>query len=1100
MKKHFRLLAVLSLVLWTALSFGQGTTTSGITGRILDDTGNPLTGATVVAVESATGTQFGTISDEKGYFRLPNMNPGGPYILTVTYVGFKEYKQENMFLSLGQTFRVDVKLSESVAQLKGVEVVAERDDVFDGNRSGPETVILDNTIQQIPTLNRSINDYVRLTPQMNVKEGGISMSGMNNRYNAISVDGAVNNDVFGLSPTGTNGGQTGGTPFSMDIIDQFQVPLAPYDVRQGGFAGASINAVTKRGKNYFEGTAYFFMQNENLAGKTPYALVENEADPDAARTKLSDFSDYVGGLSVGGPIIKDKLFFFFNGEIQRRTTPHPYLISDYSGDATSSDLDQLIANLNSFYGYDAGGYTGRNEELSSNKIFGRIDWNINKVHKLMFRYSYVTNNNIDPYNSNKQVLYFSNYGENFKSTTQSTALQLKSNWENYSNDLIIGYTAVRDNRDPLGANFPMVQINDGAGDIYFGSEPFSTANQLDQDILTLNDNFSIYKGAHTITVGANVEFNHTYNLFIRQNFGAYIYNSFADFMSNFSASPVHYYQYDRSYSLVDDKTGDGSAAAAKFNMMQAGIYAQDEWQVNNKFKLTFGLRLDMPIYLEQPLAATNFNDSVIPVIEAVYDPISGSNYSMHGAQSGKMPNPQLMINPRIGFNWDILGEEKIQLRGGVGIFTSRLPLVWPGGAYNNTGMTVGGVRYRPTESDPNTAPYVFNPNWETQPTYQDFYNTPVATPQGQLDLFSDNFKLPQVLRTNLAVDKKLPWGMVATAEFVYTKVLNNIIYYNMNVAAPTKKMTGGPDNRWLYGSGKIDNRFSYIMVGSNTNEGYSWDATLQLKKNFSNGLQASVAYTYGQAKSMNDGLSSQNSSQWRYVANVDGRNHIDLSWSAFDPGHRVMAFIGYKKEYAKHFATGLSIFYNGGSGNRYSFVYNNSRYINAETSDDYALIWIPKDMSEINLIDYTTSDGTVITAAQQWENLNSFIENDKYLSENRGDYAIRNGGRLPFQSYLDLRFLQDFYLNVGKSRHTLQVTLDVFNFLNLLNKKWGVSRYVNYSTYELINIEGMEEDGTTPKFTYKGGTDPDAVYNVADPASRWRMQIGIRYIFGKNNN
>lgn len=1101
MKKHFRLLAGIVLLFMTALTFGQGTTVSGLNGRVTDDANAPLAGATVIAVENATGTQYGTVTDEKGFYRLPNMNPGGPYIVTVTYVGFKEFKRENLFLSLGQTFRIDVKLSESVAQLKGVEIIADRDDVFDGNRAGTETVILDNAIQQIPTLQRSIEDYVRLTPQMKVKEGGMSMSGMNNRYNAISIDGAVNNDVFGLSSTGTNGGQTGGTAFSMDIIDQFQVQLAPYDVRQGGFVGANINAITKRGKNHFEGTAYFFMQNQNLAGKTPWDQVKDLPNPDSSRTKLADFSDYTGGLSISGPVVKDKLFFFLNAELQRQTTPHPYLIDDYTGNTSAAQLDTLASNLRSFYGYDPGGYSGRNEELNSNKIFGRLDWNINSVHRLMFRYSYVMNHNINPYNSNKQNLYFSNYGEDFKSVANSTSLQLKSNWTNYANDLIVGYTSVRDNRDPLGANFPTVQIRDGSGaNIYFGSEPYSTANQLDQDILTVTDNFNIYKGAHNITVGANFEYSHTYNLFIRQNFGSYIYNSYSDFMSNFTANPVHYAQYDRSYSLVDDKTGDGSKAAAIFNVLQASLYAQDEWSISERFNLTYGLRLDMPIYLDQPLAATNFNDSVVPVIEAQYDPVSGSNYSMHGAQSGKMPNPQVMINPRIGFNWDISGDETLQIRGGVGMFTSRLPLVWPGGAYNNTGMTVGGVRIYPDSTNPVAPPYVFNPNWETQPTYQDFYNTPNATPQGQIDLFSDNFKYPQVLRANLAVDKKLPWGMVATAEFMYTKVLNNIIYYNMNVEAPTQRMTGGPDNRWLYTRNVIDKRFTYIMVGSNTNKGYSWDATIQLKKNISKGLQASIAYTYGQAKSMNDGLSSQNSSQWRYVANVNGRNHLDLSWSTFDPGSRIMAFIAYKKEYAKHFATGLSIFYNGGSGDRYSYVYSNSRVINYENSANYSLIWIPKDQSEINLVDYTDGSGAVVTAAQQWAALNQFIENDNYLSKHRGGYAERNGGRLPFQNYLDLRFIQDFYLNVGSSRHTLQLTLDIFNFMNLLNKEWGADRYVNYDTYELINIKGMEADGTTPEFTYTGGTNTDAVYNVTDLTSRWRMQIGIRYIFGKNNN
>lgn len=1098
MKKNFRFIAVLICMLGSVITFGQGTTTSGINGRVTDDNDQALVGATVLILEQASGTQYGTTTDEKGFFRIPNMNPGGPYKMTVSFVGFQSYTQENLYLSLGQTFKIDIRLNESASQLEGVEIISVRDNVFDGNRAGTETVILDNTIEQVPTLNRSLIDYIKLTPQMIPSQGGISMSGMNNRYNAISIDGAVNNDVFGLAASGTNGGQTGGTPFSMDIIDQFQVQLAPYDVRQGGFAGASINAITKRGKNNFEGTAYFFMQNENLAGKTPYAMVEGLSNPDSARQKLADFSDYVAGLSVGGPIIKDKLFFFVNGEIQRRKVPQPYLLSDYLGDATQADLDQLTRSLIDHFGYDPGGYDGRPDELKSNKLFARLDWNINKVHRLMLRHSYVYNENTNPYESNKQRLYFSNFGEYFPSTTNSTALELKSNWENYSNDLIIGYTAVKDDRNPLGSPFPTVTVQDGSGTIKFGSEPYSTANQLKQNILTINDNFSIYRGPHTITVGVNVEYSHSYNLFIRQNYGDYTYGSLADFMSVFTETPVSAIQYSRSYSLVDNIVGDGSKAAAEFNVLQTGIYAQDEWWLSRNFKLTYGIRLDMPIYLEQPLAASGF-DTVAANIEKKYDPVSGDYYSMHDAQSGKMPSPQVMINPRVGFNWDISGDEKLQLRGGVGMFTSRLPLVWPGGAYNNTGMTVGGVFYKPGEGD---NPIVFNPDYLTQPTYSDIYGGKEPVPQGQLDLFSKNFKYPQILRTNLAIDKKLPWGLVGTVEFVYTKVLKNIIYYNMNVVPASKQLTGGPDDRWIYSGKKIDNRFTYIMVGDNTNKGYSWDFTAQVKKNFSQGFQASVAYTYGQAKSINDGLSSQNSSQWRYVANVNGRNHIDLSWSAFDPGHRVIVFAGYKKEYARHFATGLSIFYTGGSGNRYSYVYDNSKYFNNESSssDEYALIWIPKDQSEINLIDYTDGSGNVITAAQQWASLNSFIENDNYLKKNRGGYAERNGARLPFENSLDLRFIQDFYVNAGKSRHTLQFTLDIFNFLNLLNKKWGVQRYVNYTTYELVTIKGFEEDGTTPVFNYKGGTDPDAVYNISDPASRWRMQIGIRYIFGRGSN
>lgn len=1090
MKKIYVLILIIPFVVFAVSALGQGTTTAGLNGKITDNSGAALTGATVVAIETQTGAQFGTISDEKGFYRLPNMLPGGPYKFSVSFVGFQTFTNENIYLTLGQTLKIDVKLSETAAQLSGVEIVAQQNDVFDGNRTGTETFISSENINQMPTLGRTVGDYVRLTPQASFREGGISIAGSNNRYNAISIDGAVNNDVFGLSATGTNGGQTGGTPFSMDVIDQFQIQMAPYDVRQSGFNGASINAVTKRGKNDFEGTAYFFMQNEGLAGKTPWEKVKNLEDPEAARSKLADFSDNIYGLSIGGPIIKDKLFFFVNGEMQGKVTPRPYVFENYQGDASLDDINALADFMKDTYGYDPGGLLNNEEELNSEKIFARIDWNISDVHKLMVRHSYVKLDAIQPYTSNNQRLYFYNSGQQFPSMTNSTALELKSNWNKYSNNLIIGYTAVIDDRDPLGTDFPTVILKDGKGTIYLGSEPFSTANKLEQNILTVNDNFSIYKGAHTITAGVNFEYSHTYNLFIRQNYGEYQYDSISGFTSGASAAI-----YNRNYSLVDDIVGDGSEAAAIFNVAQLGLYAQDEWQATEKLKLTYGLRIDVPMFLDDPRAASGFNDTVIAKLEGTYDPVSEENYNLNGAKAGQMPKSQIMWAPRIGFNWDIEGDQTTQLRGGIGMFTSRIPLVWPGGSYTNNGVTTGGVRYtyKPGTNDP----IEFQPVYNDQYFYTDFYGGSENSPSGQIDLFTEKFKWPQVLRASLAVDHKLPWNMVGTLEGIFTKTLNNVVYYNYNSKPATKQMTMGPDNRWMYEGGSIEKRYARVMVGDNTHKGYGFNITAQLQKNLSNGFQGSVAYTYGTARSINDGLSSQNSSQYRYVGNVNGRNHLDLGWSNFDMGHRLMAFVGYKKEYADHFASGISLFYDGVSGKRFSYVYDNSKVINAEESDDYALIWIPENQSEINLIDITNSDGEVTkTVEEQWKNLDAFIESDPYLKEHRGQYADRNGSRLPFESYLDMRILQDFYLKAGKTRHTLQLSLDIFNVLNLLNKEWGVHRSVNYDAYELISIKGLEDDKTTPKYTYNGGSDRSTIWNISDPSSRWRMQLGIRYIFG----
>jgi hypothetical protein len=1069
-----------ALLLMSAAVFSQGTTTAGLNGKVTDNGGSALTGATVQAVEISTGAQYGTITDDQGFYRLPNLNPGGPYKFTVTFVGFKTFERTDVFLTLGQTMKLDVQLGETATELSTIEIVAQQNDIFDGNRTGAQSNINAENIQRMPTLGRNITDFTRLTPQAKVTtNGGLEVGGMNNRYNAIFIDGAVNNDVYGLSESGTNGGQTGISPFSMDIIDQFTISIAPYDIKQGGFAGAGINAVTRRGTNEFSGSAYYYFRNESIAGKTP------TDNPELEREKLKDFSSNTYGFRLGGPILKDKLFFFANAEIQQDETPQPFDFTTYKGDLTTEDLDGLTDFVKAKYGYDPGSYTGGVRTLDGLKLFARIDWNISEKHKLSIRHQYTKAEQVTPGAPSTTNIVFSNAGIDFPSTTNSTALELKSLFSNkFSNDLIIGLTFVRDDRDPMSANFPYVRIKDGSGNIYFGSEEFSTANYLSQDIITLTDNFEIYKGKHTFTVGTHNEFYSMYNLFIRQNFGSYQFDNLDVFLNEGYA-----YQYDRTFSLADDVTGDGSAAAADFNALQIGLYGQWEYQWSNRFNTTVGLRFDIPMFLDQPPVNDNFNDLLIPIINDSTDyPLNYGTEEMPemNAVTGEMPSNKLMWSPRIGFNWDVMGDKKTQVRGGVGIFTSRIPFVWPGGSYTNNGVTTGGMRLLAADS------VKFNPDWEGQPTV-------TAQPSGQVDLFDKDFKFPQVLRASLAVDQKLPWGIIGTAEFVYTKTLHNVMYYNYRYYQ-SGELTGTGDNRPIYS--RIDMqgaKYTDIIYGTNTDEGYSYNFTVQLQKNDYHGFTGTAAYTYGHTMSMNDGVSSQNSSQWR-VPNVRGKNDIDLATSDFDLGSRVLAFLSYKIEYAKHMATTIGLYYNGQSGPRYSYGYadGSSKYL-GEDNQALELMYIPVDQNDIHLIDLVDADGNVtLSAEQQWADLDDFIENDEYLSTRRGDYAERNSSRAPFSNILDLHLAQDFYIDVNGKRNTLQVTFDVFNFTNMLNKEWGRIYYVSgyYGNYPLVKFEGFEEDGTTPKFSYtKPKGDLWGIDDAGLVSSRWQAQIGIRYIF-----
>ena len=1041
-------------------------TTSGINGKVTEDGGAGLFGATVVVLETETGFEYGSITDDKGFYYIPNLNPGGPYKMTISYVGFQSFTKTDIFLELGQTFKISTELSGTATELSGVEIVAEKNDVFDGNRTGAETNIDNEMLQRIPSVTGSLADYAKISPHVSTSGSGISIAGMNNRYNSVMIDGTINNDVFGLASNGMNGGQTGINAISNEAIDQVQIVVAPYDVRMSGFVGGGINAITKRGTNTFHGSAYFKYRNQNLAGKTPGKMEEGET-----REKLDEFTAKTYGLTIGGPIIKNKLFFFMNAEFQDDQTPQPFNVNDYEGDSSPEDLQNLADFVQNTYGYDVGAFGNTTRLLKGRKILTRFDYNINKNHKLMARYQYVKAESTGPGRSNDRSLNYANSGVYFPSTTHTAAIELKSVFgTKYSNNLKIGLTSVKDDRSVMGDKFPGVVISDGDGTIKFGGEVYSTGNVLNQSIYTITDNFQIYKGNHVITIGTHNEIYDIYNLFMRRAYGSYEYNSVSDFTSG---APADYYRI--GYSLIDDVRGDGSKAAADFNAFQMGFYIQDEWQVKDNLKVTAGIRLDIPMFLTDPAERPGFNDTTLAKLEQHYD--------MKGAKSGSMPKSQLLWSPRIGFNWDVFNDKSLQVRGGTGIFTSRIPFVWPAGSYTNNGMVIGDYKEYGTAQ--------FNPDWQTQTVGG------ADAPSGsQIDLYAEDFKFPQVWRTNLAVDKQLPGNMVATVEFIYSKTINNVLWKDVNIKPAWGNATGTPDDRPLYKTYKngIEKEYGQIMLGDNTSEGYTYSITAQLKKTFNFGLYSSIAYTYGKSESVFDGTSSQNSSQWNYlVSSPVPRNEAQLGLSGFDLGHRVVGMLAYDIEYANHLKTSISLFYNGQSGSRFSFIYDD--YRGSFTNEAYKgpqLIYIPAAEGEIIFV------GTPEEQAAQWNDLNEFIESDEYLSANKGSYAERNSSRLPWANIFDLRLAQDIFYQSGKDyRHTLQLTFDVFNFGNMINPEWGNKYYAPNGQAKLIKFEGMQSDNTTPEFSFKKPNN-DQPYYLSDAglySSRWQAMIGIRYKF-----
>ncbi len=1090
--KNFYLFAL--ALLCSAMAFSQGVTTSAIGGKVTDNAGEPLPGASIVALHIPSGTVYGAATDFDGYYRLSGMRTGGPYRVTISYVGFNDDVKEGVFLDLGSTNRISSQMVESATALDEVVITAVANGVFGSNKTGTNTNISQRQVATTPAASRSLADFVRLTPQAQLTEGddgfSISLAGQNNRYNAIYVDGAVSNDVFGLAGSGTNGGQTGVNPLSVDAIETFQVNIAPFDVRQSGFSGGSINAVTRSGSNDFKGSAYFFTRNESLAGRTPPDLVGDGEE----RERLADFSANTYGVRLGGPLIKDKLFFFVNYERGETETPQPFNFSNYTGRSSEADLANLRNFVQTTYNYDIGIFDNNTRTLESNTLVAKLDWNINENHNLSLRHSFVGADNLEARNSGNRSIGFLNGSESFVSNTNSTALELNSRFGNkFSNNLVISYAAVRDDRDPLGNPFPTVGIEDGGGFISFGAEPFSTANLLNTDYFTITNNFEIYSGRHTVTLGANLEFASVKNLFFPFNFGSYTYVDITDDDGNLITTALDQFlnngapdEFQHGYSLVGGTAvGDESDGSADFETAQYGFYVQDDVDITDDFKFSFGARIDIPQWKAGPVNE-EFNTTTVGILEA-------AGKDLQGARVGQEIS-NAVFSPRLGFNWDVNGNRTTQIRGGLGVFTSRLPLVWPGGSYNNNGIT-GGF-----SGDFNTNVTEFNPDVNDQ--------TRAVEPGtgglgGNIDLIASDFKLPQVVKYNIAIDQKLPvWGLIASADFLYTDVITDVFYENLNIPGPIGNYQGA-DNRPFYTRSffdLLDNTYGRIILASNTGGGNATNATFTLSKPFDRGFAGSVSYTYGESNKIFDGTSSQNSSQWRNLLTVNGKNSdLPVTRSDFAVGNRITANVSYQLKWNDNIKTTVALFYEGAQSGPYSFSYNEGRDLLNDDSRDNALIYIPRDASEIQLAPISDGNGNVIaTPEQQWEALNTFIENDDYLSGRRGDYAERNGSRGPWNHIVDFKLLQDFSLKLGQKNHTFQLSADIFNFTNFLNSDWGQRKFIRSEVSPLTTVA----TGDTPTFALNTGVvnldGSDNRIELDDfgiQSSRWQAQIGLRYIF-----
>lgn len=1157
--------ALLAGVSW---SYAQGITTSTLSGKVTVKAGtiNPdrkvtdeetLPGATVVATHTQSGTVYGTATLADGRFIIPSMRAGGPYEVKVSFVGYKEQVRNEVYLELGQNLVLNFSLVTEATELQEVVVSGTVDPTLNSDKIGASSNFSTNQLQRLPSIGRDFRDISRLTPQA----GGsnFSFGGRSNLYNNLTIDGATVNNVFGLNPLPS--GQSNATPFSIDAIQEITVSLSPYDLRQGNFTSAGVSAITRSGTNTTTGSVYYFTRNESMAGKKV----------DGNKVPIPSFSFNNFGFRVGGPIIKDKLFYFANVEFETRTDP--FYTNPVRADRTESTVGktQATADSDSEYGieglrdflidrfdYDPGVYKNFNRATESQRYVVRFDYNINQNHKFTLRGN-ITNAFQDQFPSgsggftgspaggrgnNNNVISFSSSFYRINNNQSSITAELNSSLfgGKVSNNLVTGFSAFRDFRENAGGkpipNIPLVDIAgpNGQNMVTFGPDPFTPNNKLDQNVIQLNDYLSLYLKNNTVTVGTANELYTFNNVFTQIVNGNYRYNSLADFYADAdpaftaSARPAN---YNVQYVAVK---GGPAATAAKWEALQMGFFAQDEYTGIKNLKLTGGIRVDVPLYLTD-LPVNNYVNAI--------------DFNGEKLRVGGWPQVQPLWSPRIGFNWDAKGDRTTQIRGGTGILTGRVPFVWLSNTVSNNGLYFGqlavsgnGVPVTNTGDgysyDFSLTPYVLPsdapasaysdlqagmPPLITNPLDRNFGRSAIVP---AINTVAKNFKFPQVWRSNLAVDQKLPYGIVGTAEFIFTKDVNAMYLRDANLRPATATLAG--DGRPLYGASggdraiiANDRRLSgdvfQALVLDNTKKGYQWSATLQLQKTFDRNFSVSAAYTYTDSRELNPQNGSTAGGIFNSQANVLGANSPELSYANTLTPHRIIAYGSYRREYLKNFATTVGLTYEGRSGSNFSYLYNGD--VNSDGNAVTDLIYIPKAQSEIVL---TTSGATdTRTLTEIWNQLDSYIEQDKYLSSRRGQFAERNGAISPWVNRLNLSLLQDFYMDLNGRRHTFQLSVNLENALNLFSSSAGL--FQNTARTNLLRFVGYEQPhtaGTLAQPTANSGptntlglpwqaTTGRPVYAfdlnadgtplnqsfVPDQSvgGRWQLQVGLRYIF-----
>ena len=1076
------------------MGFGQ-VTTSTISGVVKNEKQEVLVGAAIQAVHTPTGTSYKTVTNKNGVYVLPAVRVGGPYTIHTSFVGFRKGEETDVNTQLGVTTNVNFTLVDEKSTLKEVVVTGTKSGLFSKEKTGAAQQFTRRELQSIPiTGARTIESITKYNPFGN----GSSFGAQDSRLNNFTIDGSQFNNNFGLGSSASAGGRTGASAISLDAIEQLQVNVAPFDIRQSGFTGAGINAVTRSGSNEIEGS-YYQTERDNSS---------RYVGDNARGTKVtaSKFDEKVKGFRLGAPIIKNKLFIFGNYEEIVKTEPGTTWISTGSpltGSQVSRPTFQQLTQLSTFmkekFNYETGPFEGYSNANTSKKYLVRLDWNINDKNKLTARY--VNHNSSAEINiSNSQSAGFGNRTQNINAmsfqnsgyiimdNTRSAVLELNSKISNtLHNSLIVSYDKQIEDRAYRSQPFPTIDIKEGSTTLTsVGFDPFTPSNKLDYTTFNVTNNLTKYLDKHTLVGGFNFQQYQSNNNFFPASNGVYIFNSLADFYTAANQSianggnPSTFApaRFQFRYSAL-------AGAAEPMQVLKSNrldLYLQDEYNATKDLKLTFGVRANI----------IGFENTALenPAITAMTF-ANGEKFN-----TGVMPKTQVLFEPRLGFNYDLKGEKKTQFRGGTGIFTGRPPYVFLSNQVGNNGVLTGFIDV----SGSAAAQYGFT----ADPNKYFIPSTPTLPTTFDLALTNPNYKFPQVWKTNLAVDQKLPFfGLVATAEYLYNKTLNAVHYYEANLQNPVGTL-GGVDNRPRFGGTdatvRVNSNVSRAAVLTTKDGAYHESLTLKLEKPYQKGFWGSFAWTTANSK---DYMSAGSiaSGSWQSALSIAGNNNLDLSFADAFVKNRFVGLLGYRIEYGSKYggATTITLGYVGQQGNPYSYIAAGD--LNGDRVNNNDLIFVPMKGSDIKF-STLTAGGKTFTEADQQAAFDKFIGQDKYLSTRRGQYAERNGGLLPYLHRFDLSVAQDVFVKIGGKRNSFQIRMDILNFGNMVDSKFGVSQRA--TAPQLLNFVSRDANNVpTFRLATQRLTDGSTIlardsyqYN-SSVFDVWSAQLGIRYIFGK---